>query len=111
MSALVRWKIAAVLLAVCCIALFYRVVDQGITHTYSEASAESSSRDVKLLKNLIAHEWLGLPEEQVKSRLKAYVASQPPNSIVLKRDPEESNIISLESFRFEFRDGKLVKIN
>lgn len=105
-----RWKIAAVLLALCCIALVYRVVDLGLTRTYSDASEEASTRHIKLLMGLAGHEWLGLPEEQVMSRLKAFVVSQPSNSIVLRREPE-TNSIYLEGIRFEFRDGKLAKIS
>lgn len=49
-----------------------------------------------------------LPDEQVMSRLKAYAASQPPGSIVLKCEPEK-NAIYLEGVRFEFRNGKRCK--
>jgi hypothetical protein len=104
------WKIAAVLLGLCCVALAYRVIDQGITHTYLNASQETSSRHIKLLTGLIELEWLGQPEEQVMSRLKTFVSSQPPDTIVLKRDNEEKNVIFFEGFRFEFRNGKLVKV-
>lgn len=109
MSSLNGWKIAAALLGVCCVALIYRVVDQGITRTYLDASQETSVQHIKLLTGLVGHEWLGLSEEQVMSRLKAYVASQPPGSIVLKREPE-TNAIYLEGVRFEFRSGKLVNV-
>ena len=109
MSAASRWKIATVLLGLCCLALAYRVFDQGVTHTYLNASQETSTSHIKLLTGLIGHEWLELPEEQVMARLKAYVASQPPDSIVLKREPE-TNVIYLEGIRFEFRGGKLIKV-
>ena len=109
MSSAYRWKVAAILLGVCCIALIYRVFDQGITRTYLDASHETSVRHIKLLTGLVGHEWLGLPEEQVMSRLKAYAASQPADSIVLKRAPKK-NVIYLEGIRFEFRDGKLVNV-
>lgn len=109
MTSVYRWKIAAALLGVCCVALIYRVIDQGITRTYLDASQETSVRHIKLLTGLVGHEWLGLPEEQVMSRLKAYVASRPPGSIVLKREPE-TNSIYLEGVRFEFRDGKLANV-
>lgn len=109
MSPTIRWKIATVLVSVCCVALIYRVFDQGITHTYLDASQNTSTRHIKLLTGLVGHEWLGLPEEQVMSRLKAYVASQPPGEIVLKREPG-TNAIYLEGVRFEFRDGKLVSV-
>lgn len=109
MSSLNRWKITAALLGVCCIALIYRVFDQGITRTYLDASEETSVQHIKLLTGLVGHEWLGLSEEQVMSRLKVYAASQPPGSIVLKREPG-TNAIYLEGVRFEFRDGKLVSV-
>jgi len=109
MSAANRWKIAAALLSFCCLVLVYRVFDQGITRTYLDASQETSIRHIKLLTGLVGHEWLGLPEEQVMSRLKAYVASQPPDSIVLKREPE-TNAIYFEGIRFEFHDGKLARV-
>jgi Immunity protein 58 len=104
------WKIAVVLLGLICLVLLYRVVDQGITRTYSDASAESANRHIQVLKGLVSHEWLGLPEAQVEARLNAFVASQPPNTIVLKRERDEKNVIYLEGFRFEFRDGKLFKV-
>jgi hypothetical protein len=104
-----RWKIGTALLGLCCAVLIYRVVDQGITRTYLDASQETSAQHIKLLTDLMEHSWLGLPEEQVTSRLEAYVASQSPGSILLKREPE-TNAIYLEGVRFEFRDGKLVKV-
>jgi translation initiation factor IF-3 len=44
------------------------------------------------------------------AKLKAFVASQPPDSILMKRERDEKNVIYLEGFRFEFRDGKLVQV-
>jgi hypothetical protein len=110
MTSATAWKLAALLLGLCCLLLVYRVVDLGISRTYSAASAESDSRNMQVLKGLIAHEWRGLPEEQVLSRLKAFAATQPPDSIVLKRLPEDASSIYFEGFRFEFQNGKLVKV-
>ncbi|MFZ1548445.1 MAG: Imm58 family immunity protein [Candidatus Nitrotoga sp.] len=104
-----RWKIAATLLGFCCLALVYRVFDQGVTRTYLDASQETSMSHIKLLTGLVEHEWLKLPEEEVISRLKAYVDLQPSGSIVLKREPE-TNAIYLEGIRFEFHDGKLARV-
>ena len=104
-----RWKIATMLLGVLCIVLTYRVFDQGITHTYLEASEETSAGHTKLLTGLVEYEWLGLTEEQVMLRLKAYAASQSLESIVLERDPE-TGVIYFEGIRFEFRDGKLIRV-
>ncbi|WCM91427.1 Imm58 family immunity protein [Acidovorax sp. NCPPB 2350] len=109
MSLVNRWRIIAALLGICCIALIYRVFDQGITRAYLNASQETSVQHIKLLTGLIGHDWHGLTEGQVISRLKAYAASQPPGSIVLKRE-SETNAIYLEGVRFEFRDGKLVNV-
>jgi len=100
-----RWKLATLLLCLFCLALAYRVVDQGITRTYLDASEETSRRHIDLLTGLVGHEWRGLREEQVMSRLKSYVDSQPAGSIVLKRDADS---IYLEGIRFEFSNGKLV---
>lgn len=61
MSSLNPWKIAAALLRVCCIALVYRVFDQGITRTYLDASQETPVQHIKLLTGLVGHEWLGYP--------------------------------------------------
>jgi hypothetical protein len=107
MNATNRWKLATVLLLLCSLALAYRVLDQGITRTYVDASEETSRRHIDLLTGLVGHEWRGLPEEQVMSRLKSYVDSQPAGSIVLKRDAD-SGAIYLEGIRFEFSNGKLV---
>lgn len=104
------WKISTVLLGLGCIALAYRVFDQGITRTYLEASQEASIQQIQLLTKLVQQEWLGLPEDQVMSRLKAYVASQPAGSVVLKRE-SETNTVHLEGIRFEFRNSKLVKVS
>lgn len=109
MSPVSRWKIVALLLGLGCIALAYRVFDQGITRTYLDSSQEAFASHIRLLTSLVEHEWLGLTEEQVMSRLKAYVASQPADSIVLKRDPEKK-LIYLDGVRFEFTDEKLTKI-
>lgn len=104
------WKISAVLLGLGCIALAYRIFDQGTTRTYLEASQEASMQQIQLLTKLVQHEWLGLSEDQVMSRLRAYVAKQPAGSIVLKRE-SETNSIQLEGIRFEFRNGKLAKVS
>ena len=109
MSTLVRWKVTAILFALCCIVLVYRIFDQGITRTYLDASQETSAMHIKLLTSLVEHEWLGLSEEDVILRLKAYINSQPPNSLVLKREPE-TNTIYLEDVRFYFHERKLVKV-
>ena len=110
MSAVNWWRLATVLLAVCCVLLAYRVIDQAITLSYSDAGHETSGRHIRLLKGLIEKEWLGLSEAQVEAKLKAFVVSQPPDSILMKRERDEKNAIYLEGFRFEFRDGKLVQV-
>jgi hypothetical protein len=109
MSTVIRWKVVTALLGVVCFLLAYRVFDQGITLTYLDASEETSARHIKLLTGLVEHEWLGLTEEQVMLRLEGYIASQPLDSIVLKRDTE-SKVIYFEGIRFEFHDGKLVRV-
>eukprot|EP00456_Euglypha_rotunda_P017780 TRINITY_DN1616_c0_g1_i5.p2 TRINITY_DN1616_c0_g1~~TRINITY_DN1616_c0_g1_i5.p2 ORF type:complete len:112 (-),score=12.70 TRINITY_DN1616_c0_g1_i5:816-1151(-) len=110
MTSATAWKIATVSLGLCCLFLAYRVMDLGISRTYSAASAESDARDLQALRGLLEKEWQGLPESQVVSRLQAFVASRPSGSVVLKRLPEEANSIYFEGFRFEFRDGKLYKV-
>lgn len=109
MNTVGRWKIIAAALGLICIVLLYRLFDQGITRTYLDASQETSTRHVELLTNLVEYQWRGLDEEQVMLRLKAYVDSKPANSIVLKREPE-TNAVYLEGIRFEFHDGKLIKV-
>ncbi len=103
------WKAATILLALCCGALAYRVFDQGVTRTYLDASVEDSARHSALLANIIEHEWAGLNEEQLMPKLQAYAASQTKETVVLKRDPD-TNVIYLDGVRFEFKDGKLVKV-
>ncbi len=110
MTSATAWKIATVTLGLCCLFLVYRVMDLGISRTYSAASAESDARDLQALKGLLEKEWQGLPESQVVARLQAFVASRPAGSVVLKRLPEEANSIYFEGFRLEFRDGKLYKV-
>jgi Immunity protein 58 len=110
MSKATAWKVATLLFGLACLLLVYRIVDLGVSRSYSAASAESDSRNLQALKGLVEHEWRGLSEEQVLSRLKAFVASRPPDSIVLKRLPEDASSIYFEGFRFEFHDGKLVKV-
>lgn len=109
MSSVARWRLAAVVLGFCCIGLVYRVFDLGLTRTYLDASQEASAMHIRLLTDLIQHEWIGLPEEQVMSRLNAFSASKGPGAIVLKREPE-TNAIYLEGVRFEFRNGKLASV-
>ncbi|WP_409021279.1 Imm58 family immunity protein [Caballeronia sp. LZ032] len=104
-----RCRFAAALLVLCCLALVYRVFDQGITRTYLEASEEASHQQVKLLTALITHEWLGLPEDEVLFRLNPYVTSRPPGSVVLKTEPATHHVY-LDSVRFEFDNGKLISV-
>jgi Immunity protein 58 len=110
MTSATAWKIATVSLGLCCLFLVYRVMDLGISRTYSAASAESDTRDLQALKGLLEKEWKGLSEHQVLARLQAFAASKPSGSVVLKRLPEDANSIYFEGFRFEFRDGKLSKV-
>jgi hypothetical protein len=109
MNAANRWKFIALFLGVCCATLIYREFDQGITTTYLVASEDSLARLLKVMTNLIAHEWKGMPEDQVMLRLKLYVDSQPPGSIVLKSD-REANAIYLDVIQFDFQDGKLAGV-
>ncbi|MCW5322995.1 hypothetical protein D8B23_12430 [Verminephrobacter aporrectodeae subsp. tuberculatae] len=102
-----RWRISAILLVICCIALMERVIDQGITLSYRAVDDATTIRHIELLTGLLEHEWLGLSEEKVMTRLNRHVASYPASSIVLKRDSDE-NIICLDGACFEFRDGKFV---
>jgi hypothetical protein len=103
------WKIATILLALCCGVLAYRVFDQGVTRTYLDASVEESARHSALLASLVEHEWSGLTEEQLMSKLRAFVGSQTKEAIVLKQEPE-TNTVYLDGVCFEFKDGKLVKV-
>ena len=110
MTSATAWKIATVALGLCCLFLSYRVMDLGISRTYSAASAESDAKDLQTIKGLLEKEWQGLPESQVVMRLQAFVESRPVGSVVLKRLPGEANSIYFEGFRFEFRDGKFYKV-
>ena len=103
------WKLATILLALCCVALTYRLFDQGITRTYLDASMDESAKHNALLANIVEHEWSGLTEDQLLLKLKAYIATQPSHDILLKRDPE-TNAVYLDGIRFEFKDGKLVTV-
>jgi hypothetical protein len=103
------WKVVAAVLALCCGALAYRAFDQGLTRTYADASAEESVRHSALLAGVVEYEWSGLTEEQLMTKLTAYAAIQGNRSVVLKRDPETGDVY-LDGVRFEFRDGKLVKV-
>ncbi len=110
MSAATGWKVAAGVLFLCCILLVYRVIDQAITLSYSSHSQEDTSRDYRMLRALLEREWIGLPEEKITLRLKAYIASQPTDSIiVLKHEPETGDVL-FESLRLVFREGKLIKV-
>jgi hypothetical protein len=104
-----KWKVTTTLLALCCLALAYRVFDQGITRTYVDASMEDSARHSALLAGIVEYEWSGLTEEQLMSKLRAYVALQGKGATVLKRDSETGDVY-LDGVHFEFRDGKLVKV-
>ncbi|WP_233842107.1 Imm58 family immunity protein [Dyella sp. 2HG41-7] len=103
------WKVTTILLALACAVLTYRVFDQGVTRTYLDASTEQCAKHSALLASIVEHEWSGLTEEQLMPKLKAYVVSRTDEPLVLKRDPE-TNTIYLDGVRFEFKDGKLVKV-
>lgn len=109
MNSLNRWKFITVILFLICLGLVYRVFDMGITNTYVRASEETSNAHIKLLADLIQHQWLGSSEEQVLSRLNMYVSTKPAGTIVLKSGPEK-NVTYLEGIRFEFKNGKLISI-
>ncbi|QUP55211.1 hypothetical protein GO998_16440 [Ralstonia syzygii] len=110
MNTAIRWKVVSFALVVVCVALAYRVFDQGITRTYLDASVESSDRHIKLLTSLIEEDWRGMTQEQVLRCLEAVAQKRPPGSTVLKRD-QETGAILFEGVRFEFVDGKLVHVN
>jgi hypothetical protein len=103
------WKVVAAMLALCCGALAYHAFDQGLTRTYADASAEESARHSASLAGLVEYEWSGLTQWQLMTKLRAYAAIQGKGSVVLKRDPETGDVY-LDGVRFEFRDGKLVKV-
>jgi hypothetical protein len=103
------WKIATALLAACCLMLAYRVMDLGITSTYTDASMEDTARHSELLAGIVEHEWVGLTEDQLMPKLQAYVASHPKDDIFIKKDAE-AHAIYLGDISFEFKDGKLVKV-
>ena len=109
MSALNRWQLITLVLAVFCMFLAYCVIDQAITLGYRSTSNEQANKSIKLLERLLEKEWVGLQQAQVEAKLKAFVASQPPDSVLLMRKDNEGNVIYLEGSRFEFRDGKLFK--
>ena len=110
MSIVTRWKAVSFVLVVVCVALAYRVLAQGITRTYLDASIESLDRHIKLLTSLIEEDWRGMTQEQVMRHLEAVAQKQPPGSTVLKRD-QETGAILFEGMRFEFVDGKLVHVD
>ncbi|GLQ96841.1 Imm58 family immunity protein [Dyella mobilis] len=103
------WKLATVVLTLCCLGLVCRAFDQDITRTYIDASSEQSARHSELLANIVQFEWKGLSEEQLMSKLETYVSTQPKDAVILKRDPD-TNAIYLDGVRFEFKDGKLTKV-
>ena len=110
MTVATRWRVVSLLLLCVCLALVYRVIDQGITRTYLDASLESSARHMKLLTSLVEEDWRDMPQEQVLRRLNTFARKQPPNSIVLKRDQETGSVL-FEGLRFEFVDGKLTRVS
>lgn len=109
MITVVRWKIATFLLAGACLALAYRVFDQGLTATYTHASLATSDQHIELLKGLIKSDWKGLEDELVMKRLQSYVDSQPSKGIVLKWERDDGEI-TLDGVRFRFRDHRLIAI-
>ncbi|MCL1621528.1 Imm58 family immunity protein [Ralstonia pseudosolanacearum] len=110
MSIVTRWKVVSFVLVLVCGALAYRVLDQGITRTYLDASIESSDRHIELLTSLIEEDWRGMAQEQVLRHLEAVAQKRPPGSTVLKHD-QETGAILFEGVRFEFVDGKLAHVN
>lgn len=77
--------------------------------TYARASNEDALRQLILLRQVVEYEWIGLTEDEVLLRLNGYIESQTPHLIVLKKDSENHSIY-FESYRFNFSNGRLVKI-
>ncbi|WP_162568586.1 Imm58 family immunity protein [Variovorax sp. SRS16] len=110
MTGLASWRLAAILLACVCAGLSYRVLDQGVSHTYLDASLASSNEHFKLLSSLLEHQWQGMTKDEVERRLDTFVRSRPVGSTLLKQDPATGAIL-LEGLTFEFADGKLTTVH
>jgi len=101
-----KWKISFFVMLAIFIAsnLFwaYQVLDQGITVTYHQVTIDDQRKSIEILGNLIKQNSTNLNQKDILYLLRK---SSPDAFIV-----EEGNSIILDGLKFEFSDGKLVKI-
>ena len=101
-----KWKISFFVMLVILIAsnLFwaYQVLDQGITVTYHQVTIDNQKKSIEILGRLIKQNASNLNQKDILYLLRK---SSPEAFIV-----EERNLVILDGLKFEFSDGKLVKI-
>ena len=80
----------------------YQVLDQGITVTYHQVTIDNQKKSIEILGRLIKQNASNLNQKDILYLLRK---SSPEAFIV-----EERNLVILDGLKFEFSDGKLVKI-
>jgi len=80
----------------------YQVLDQGITVTYHQVTIDDQKESIEILGRLIKQNLSNLNQKDILYLLRK---SSPDAFIV-----EEGDSIILDGLKFEFDDGKLVKI-
>lgn len=109
-----RWRLVMVLclalLTVSCVLLAYLWIDRSISLAYLQASHEATAESRAQLAKIIDQEWRDLSEDDVLQRLQSNASKNPELSALVKRESTE-NLIWFGRTRFEFKDGRLIKVH
>ena len=90
--------------------LIYLVCDTSISLAYSRANTESARAAFKSLSYVVQSEWEGLSEERVLGKLTALETKSGSREISRIKLEKDEGLIWYGDIRFEFRDGKLVRV-
>jgi hypothetical protein len=101
-----KWKISFfVMLTIFIASNFfwaYQVLDQGITVTYHQVTIEDQKESIEVLGNLIKQNSINLNQKDILYLLR----KSSPDAFIVEEGPS----IILDGLKFEFSDGKLVRI-
>jgi hypothetical protein len=84
--------------------LAYLWIDRSISLGYLQQSYDTERSSVESLQKLVALEWKGLPEDQIKKKLEKAASQMPGRGVVVKK---EGSVIWFDQVAFNIKKGKL----